>query len=112
MSAEIADQLRGIDRAAKYRRRVQSFGPEWIEIDEASRILCCSRKSFGTLRWDGTFIGIDSRPASEIAGSARGCGLLLKKSDIERISVIRRRCRLSLSSASRVWAAIKSGGPL
>lgn len=107
----IAVQLGG-GRANGYARRISSFGPEWIGREEACRILHCSINSFANFRYRGDFDAIDTRPASHIAESAAACGLLLRRSDVERVAAIRKRCRVGLSSAARIWGAIKAGGPL
>ena len=110
-AVRITNQLRGGADATRAARKA-SFGPEWITKNEACRILHCSMNSFANFKYSGYFDAIEMRPASDTAMSAAGCGLLLKRADIERIAAIRKRCRIGIGSAARVLAAIKTGGPL
>lgn len=44
--------------------------------------------------------------------SGRGCGLLFLRADVERVALIRRRCRCTIRQAIRIYDTIAREGPL
>lgn len=109
----IIAELRGeVGQAYHRARRVASYSAEWATVGEACRIMSCDRASLYKGRCEGQFVAIDERAASENTENAQGVGLLLKRSDCLRVAAIRKRCRVSLVAACRIYAAIKLEGPL
>lgn len=112
----IAAELRGTTlRAESNARRRAVCGAEWIDAKTVGALLFAKVNSINTARSryrdDGDVwkLAIETRPAVE---SAKNVGLLYRRTDVERVAAVRRRCRVSLTVACRIVAAIKAGGPL
>lgn len=100
-----------IAAAAETRRarfeRLAAHG--WIAPAEAARILCCSPITLSGSR--ATRAAITSRSASDRPGATpRGAaGLVFLRADAERVAAIRKRCRVGLAIACRIYLALKDG---
>jgi hypothetical protein len=56
---------------------------------------------------------VEWRPNSaRLDAAGRGCGILFLKADVERVALIRRRCRCTIRQAIRIYDAIAREGPL
>jgi hypothetical protein len=102
----IQRELRGEIPIAEGRRR-PAPGPGWVNSKQAAAILRASTAGMHNanpaLKEHVTWQLNSTRGAT----SARGCGLLFLQADIERIAAIKRRCRVGLETAVRVFAAVK-----
>jgi hypothetical protein len=112
----IAAELRGTTlRAESNARRRAQGGAEWIDAHAVGALLVTKVNSLNAARSryrnDGDVwkLAIETRPAVD---AAKNVGLLYRRTDVERVASIRRRCRVSLTVACRIAAAIKTGGPL
>jgi hypothetical protein len=108
-AAELSEGTRLLRERSKLKR-FASFGPDWVSTDEACRILCVTKSAF--VRAFPFRACIEGRMASDTSMTAAGCGRLHRRLDCVRVASIRKRARLTLAAACRVYSAIKAGGPL
>lgn len=83
----------------------------WMLTRDVARAWRVSGHTVHGLTTAGVVATITRKPARGTR-SLRGSGALWNAAEVLRVDEIRRRCRISLPNALRVFAAIKQGGVL
>lgn len=103
------------ERAEKGRplRNLVAPTEEWIDYREAAKVINCQYGSIASYftddRAEVDYWGIEWKTRStnpNVKFGKRGCGVLFKRSDVERVAQIRRAAGISTAAALRVFEAL------
>jgi len=100
-------------RAEKGERILVEPSDGWVDYKKAANLLSVEYTSLAgqlSQNCELEYFGIEWKTLSIVKPKGkRGCGVLFKKADIERVNEIRRGARLGLVAALRVFQAMKQG---
>ena len=100
-------------RAEKGLPIEEVIDPNWVDYEEAARIIGCKYYTLAGRLSQGCdleYWGITWKSKSKVKPTGkRGCGVLFKKTDLLLIRKIRLGAHLSLTSALKVYEAMKQG---
>jgi hypothetical protein len=101
-------------RAERGERLLVETSHDWVDYRGAADILCVQYHSLAgqlSQKCELEYFGIEwkSRSMNKAIQGKRGCGVLFKRSDLERVAEIRVGAHLGLFAALKVFQAMKQG---